>query len=143
LVFTGGTRMGVRAAIGLMERRSSDKVIIYGAGPTGMQLASALKQGGAYRPVVFIDDDKLKRRTVINGMAVHPSSAIDKLIAQHGVKRVLLALDEMPRDQRVRVLQKLEPLSVTVQTVPSMSELVSGRAQISEIRDLEIEDLLG
>ncbi|QCF26459.1 polysaccharide biosynthesis protein [Hydrocarboniclastica marina] len=143
LVFTGGTRMAVRGAVGLIDRRKTDKVIIFGAGPTGMQLASALKQGGEYRPVVFIDDDRLKRRTVINGLAVHPSSSLDRLISQFGVKRVLLALDGASRQERAHILQLLEPMAVTVQTVPSMSELVSGKAQISEIRDLEIEDLLG
>lgn len=143
LFFTGGTRMAVRSAIGLMERRQADKVIIYGAGPTGMQLVSALKQGGDYRPVVFVDDDQLKHRTVINGLPVYAPACLPRLIDRYKVKRILLALDDAPRAQRALILRYLEPLSLQVQTVPSMSELVTGKAQISEIRDLDIEDLLG
>lgn len=143
LVFTGGTRMLMRSFINLMGRERSDRVIIYGAGPTGMQLVSALKQATAYRPVVFVDDDQLKHNTVINGLHVYSPTALPRLIARYNAKRILLALDNAPRAQRALILRYLEPLSVQVQTVPSMSELVTGKAQISEIRDLDIEDLLG
>jgi FlaA1/EpsC-like NDP-sugar epimerase len=59
------------------------------------------------------------------------------------VQRILLALDVDSGVDRKRLLKELEPLSVPVQTVPSMSELVAGQARINDIRDLELEDLLG
>jgi len=76
-------------------------------------------------------------------MPVYDIDHIEKAIRKHGVKRLLLALDSDTRLDRRQLLQELEHLAVPVQTVPSMSELVSGRARINDIRDLEIEDLLG
>lgn len=143
LIFTGGSRLLMRSWIGVLNRSPQERVIIYGAGRTGMQLASALASGGGFKPVLFVDDDPKRVRSIISGLQVFNSAEIGSLIERFNVSRVLLALEEASHAQRSLILRFLEPFQVVVQTVPSMSEIVSGRADIGEFRDLEIEDLLG
>ncbi|WP_328186483.1 polysaccharide biosynthesis protein [Marinobacter sp. OP 3.4] len=142
-IFVSGTRMGVRMLVARPQRRNKEPVAIVGAGETGVQLAEALRQGTEYQPVVFISYHKANHRTLIHGLPVYGIDHIEKAIRKHGVKRLLLALDADTRLDRKQLLRELEPLAVPVQTVPSMAELVSGRARINDIRDLELEDLLG
>lgn len=142
-IFVSGTRMGVRMLVARPQQRNKEPVAIVGAGETGVQLAEALRQGTEYQPVMFVSYLRANHRTLIHGLPVYGIDHIDKAIRKHGVKRLLLALDANTRLDRKQLLKELEPLAVPVQTVPSMVELVSGRARINDIRDLEIEDLLG
>lgn len=142
-LFVSGTRLSVRMIVNRPRQRAKDAVAIVGAGETGMQLASALEQGTEYRPVVFVTFDRANHKSMINGLPVVSIEHIAKYMPKHRVRLILLALDEDSLVDRKKLLKQLEPLSVPVQTVPSMSELVAGQARINDIRDLEIEDLLG
>ena len=142
-IFVSGTRLGVRMIVNHPRKMARDAVAIVGAGETGMQLASALEQGTEYRPVVFVTFDRANHKSMINGLPVVGIDYIAKYMPRHQVRLILLALDEDSLVDRRKLMKQLEPLSVPVQTVPSMSELVSGQARINDIRDLEIEDLLG
>lgn len=118
-------------------------VLIYGAGMAGIQLAELLNNGQEYRPVAFIDDDAAKQRTEILGLHVAAPERIERLIQRHGVKEVLLALPTVPRSRRLEIVESLEPLPVHVRTVPGLVDIVSGTAQVDELREIEIDDLLG
>ena len=142
-VFVSGTRLGIRMLVNHPFERNKESVAIVGIGETAMQLASALRQGTEYRPEFFITLDKESHKTTINGLPVISIELIAKNIQKYSIERILLALDpDSPVDRKL-LLEELEKASVPVQTVPSVSELVSGRARINDIRDLEIEDLLG
>lgn len=142
-IFVSGTRMGVRMIVNHPKQRAKEAVAIVGSGETGMQLASALEQGTEYRPVVFVTFHRANHKSMINGLPVVSINHIGKHMPKYRVQRILLALDENSQVDRKKLLKQLEPLSIPVQTVPSMSELVAGQARINDIRDLEIEDLLG
>ncbi|BES70788.1 nucleoside-diphosphate sugar epimerase/dehydratase [Marinobacter nanhaiticus D15-8W] len=142
-IFVGGTRLGVRMLVNRPRMRSKERVAIVGAGETGMQLASALEQGTEYGPVLFLTFRRANHKSTIKGLPVVDIKHVAKAVQQHRVQRILLALDPNSKVDRKRLLRQLEPLSIPVQTVPSMSELVTGRARINDIRDLDIEDLLG
>ncbi|MGQ7274417.1 polysaccharide biosynthesis protein [Marinobacter sp. V034] len=142
-VFVAGTRLGVRALVNRPLQRSKESVAIIGAGETGMQLASALSQGTEFRPVVFVTFEPSNHKSMVNGLPVVSIEHIEKNMTRYRVQRLLLALDVNTKVDRKALLKQLEPLSIPVQTVPSMSELVAGQARINDIRDLEIEDLLG
>lgn len=142
-IFTGGSRFIVRSWVFLINQKPKDKILIYGAGETGRQLASALANGGEFRAVGFVDDDEAKHKSVINGLKVYAPSKIARLSEKKGINRVLLALGNASHTQRSQILQFLEPLGVAVQTVPDFAEILAGKARISEVRDLDIEDLLG
>ena len=142
-IFVSGTRMSVRMLVHRPRHRNKQFVAIVGAGETGLQLANALEQGTEYHPSAFITFRKANHRALINGIPVYDISHIERAIKKHGIKRLLLALDANSGIDRKRLLKRLEPLAIPVQTVPTMSELVAGQARINDIRDLELEDLLG
>lgn len=142
-ILVAGTRFAVRAIVRRRGDRSKDGVLIVGAGLKGMQLASALSQGVEYRPVGFISMVDANHKSMIGNLPVYSLEFIDKAIRELDVSRVLLAIEESDPVNRKELMRILEGLAVPVQTVPSMSELVAGVARINDIRDLEIEDLLG
>lgn len=142
-IFVSGTRMTVRMLVNRPRRRNKQFVAIVGSGETAMQLANALEQGTEYHPSAFITLLKGNHRALVNGIPVYDISHIEEIVKEHKIKRLLLALDANSGIDRKRLLKKLEPLAIPVQTVPTMSELVAGQARINDIRDLEIEDLLG
>lgn len=142
-IFVSGTRLGVRMLVNHPHQRNKEPVAIVGAGETGMALASALRQGTEYRPVVFVTFDRTHHKSMIDGLPVVSIELIAKSMVKYNVRRILLALDPHSQVDRKALLKQLEPLSIPVQTVPSMSELVAGQARINDIRDLELEDLLG
>ncbi|WP_322003657.1 nucleoside-diphosphate sugar epimerase/dehydratase [Marinobacter alexandrii] len=142
-VFVSGTRLGVRMLVNHPHQRNKEAVAIIGAGETGMALASALRQGPEYKPVVFVTFDRANHKSMIDGLPVVRIDLIAKNMQKYRVQRILLALDPDSKVDRKKLLKQLEPLSIPVQTVPSVSELVAGQARINDIRDLEIEDLLG
>jgi FlaA1/EpsC-like NDP-sugar epimerase len=142
-LFVSGTRLGVRMLVNHPRKRSKEPVAIVGAGETGMQLACALEQGTEYKPVLFVALEPASHRAMIGGLPVVSLEHVARYIGRYHVSRILLALDQDAKVSRKSLLQHLEPLSVPVQTVPSMSELVAGQARINDIRDLELEDLLG
>ncbi|WP_181800023.1 nucleoside-diphosphate sugar epimerase/dehydratase [Marinobacter pelagius] len=142
-VLVAGTRFGVRTVVRRRTDRSKDGVLIVGAGPKGMQLASALAQGVEYRPLGFVSTVDANHKSLIGNLPVYSLEFIDKAIRELDVSRVLLALEDLEPVNRKELMRILEGLSVPVQTVPSMSELVAGVARINDIRDLELEDLLG
>ncbi|WP_150912341.1 polysaccharide biosynthesis protein [Marinobacter halotolerans] len=142
-LFVSGSRLGVRMIVNRPKHLAKEAVAIVGAGETGMQLASALEQGADFRPVVFVTLDPAGHKSMINGLPVVSIDRIASHMQKHHVQRILLALDETSQVDRKKLMKNLEPLALPVQTVPSMSELVAGQARIIDIRDLELEDLLG
>ena len=143
MLFVGGSRMLVRSYAHRLATREKKKVVIYGAGPSGMQLALALNQGNEYQPVAFVDDDRRKQGTILQGVKVCAATDLPRLVEKWRVEKVLLAIGSASLAQRKVILRFLETLPVQVQTIPAMSDVVSGKARIEELRDIDIEDLLG
>ena len=141
--FVGGSRFMVREYVHAQAREQKQKIAIYGAGRTGLQLLTALQNGGVYEPVVLLDDDEQLWGDVYQGQKVCNPSIIADLVKKGGVEQVLLAMPSAPMWRRKEILENLEPLAVGVKTVPSLDQLVNGNASIDEVRDIEIEDLLG
>lgn len=145
LVFIGGSRVLVRSYYQWLIKHFTEKeaVLIYGAGGAGTQLASALMPGNEFYPVAFIDDDKALWKHTVQGIRVHKPADIQKLIDEHQIKKVLLALPNTTKQQRKAVLDRLTPFPVHVQTTPSMPEILAGNATVDQLQEVELEDLLG
>ncbi len=122
---------------------SAVRVAIYGAGHSGMQLASALRAGHEYLPVALIDDKKELHGATIAGVKVWPSSELPRLVAEKQIKEVLLAMPSLRKAQQKLILEQLEPLKVKIKVTPPIASLVNGELRVQDIRDIEIEDLLG
>ncbi len=145
LVFIGGSRVLVRGYYQWLIRHFTEKeaVLIYGAGDAGTQLASALMPGHEFYPVAFVDDDNSLWKHTVQGIRVYSPYDIQKLIDEHGIRKVLLALPNASKQERKAVLDRLSPYPVHVQTIPSMPEILSGHAAVDQLQEVELEDLLG
>ncbi|CAH9052955.1 UDP-N-acetyl-alpha-D-glucosamine C6 dehydratase [Pseudoalteromonas holothuriae] len=139
----GGSRILVRALIWRLTAVTKTPVVIYGAGDAGRQLATALSTGPDYYVTAYLDDDQSKHNAIIQGIPVVAFDEIYNLIDKKRVKKVLLALPSVPRSRRKEILTKLEKLPLVVMTVPGMADVIDGKAQLDEIKEVEIEDLLG
>ncbi|RJF37991.1 nucleoside-diphosphate sugar epimerase/dehydratase [Pseudoalteromonas gelatinilytica] len=143
LLTVGGSRIVVRAMIGKMSTSHKEQVIIYGAGSSGRQLATALEAGPEYHVRAFIDDDVTKQGSIIQGVPVHAFNDIHTLINKRSISKILLAMPSESRSRRKEVLALLEPLAIQILSIPGMADIVEGNAKLSEFREVEIEDLLG
>ncbi|MFN0186988.1 MAG: polysaccharide biosynthesis protein [Aquabacterium sp.] len=133
----GGFYRGKRRVAGL------PRVLIYGAGAAGRQLAAVLNASLELIPVGFIDDDTTLQGNAINGLTVHPPKGLSPLVEKYDVTDVLLAIPSAGREQRNQIINALAPLGLRVRTLPGLLDLATGRVQAGDLRDLEIEDLLG
>ena len=139
----GGVRLAVRAAYQARLRSSSKNVLIYGAGESGRQLLTALHHGDQYRVVAFVDDDPRAQHSVINGLQVVRPRDLERLVEEHAITQVLLAIPSASTERRREIINSLVGLPVHVRTIPKINELVAGAAVVSQIQDIDLDDLLG
>ncbi|WOK35111.1 nucleoside-diphosphate sugar epimerase/dehydratase [Sphingomonas sp. C3-2] len=118
-------------------------VLIYGAGASGRQLASAIAYSGTLRVTGFVDDLPSLQGRRLGNITIHNPEDLRNLVEQLEVEEVLLAIPSAPRARRNQVIKMLYGLKVRVRTLPGLMDLASGRVQVSDIRPIEIEDLLG
>jgi len=119
------------------------KVIIYGAGRAGVQLASALAYGQELTPVAFLDDDKLLHKHKVNGLRIYSMTSLSYLIERHEVTEVLLAIPSATRARRSEIIRLLEPYPVHVRTMPGLTDMAQGKVKFDELQEVDIADLLG
>ena len=134
------------ARIFLIHRRSPverERVIIYGAGSAGAQLAITLFGDDEFLPVAMVDDDLTLHKKLVKGLVVHSPTHIERIIRDTEATRVLLALPTASRWKRRAVLEYLSQFPVHVQTIPDVTDLISGKARVDDIREVDVEDLLG
>jgi FlaA1/EpsC-like NDP-sugar epimerase len=119
------------------------RVLIYGAGATGMQLAAALSTHDAIDPVAFVDDNPALAGLTVSGLPVHAPTDLKRLIERKRVDRVLVAIPQMPRYKMTLLVAKLQTLGVDVHAVPSFAELVGEAELLRRIEPVSVEGLLG
>lgn len=120
------------------------RLLVYGAGSAGAQMAAAM--ASARQPdrlLGFVDDDPGKAGRSINGTRVHTAADLPALVPRLRITDILLALPSATRERRNQIIQRLQPLGVRVRTLPGLADLASGRVSVRDIRELDIEDLLG
>jgi FlaA1/EpsC-like NDP-sugar epimerase len=142
LVYLGASRMLLRWLL-LANSSGAPRVLIYGAGAGGAELAAALATGGDFAPVAFVDDNRALWGTVIAGLKVHSPDALASLLKESGSHRVLLAMPSLSSRRRREILAQLVPLGVHVQTMPGIADLVTGAARVDELQEIAVTDLLG
>jgi FlaA1/EpsC-like NDP-sugar epimerase len=119
------------------------RALIYGAGSAGRQLADALAKNHEIRTFGFIDDDKLLSGSTINSLSIYHSSQLTELIRKKQITDVLLAIPSASRQRRNEILKDLQLVQVAVRTLPSLTDLAIGKISILQMRELDIDDLLG
>jgi FlaA1/EpsC-like NDP-sugar epimerase len=143
LLFVGGSRFLVRGLLNFRWSNGMQRVVIYGAGGAGVQLATGLARAGRYHPVAFLDDNLSLQGSTINGLEVFPARELVNLVRDEGVAAVFLALPSQTRRRRQEILKTIEPLNLLVQTVPDYADILAGHARVEDVRDVDAGDLLG
>lgn len=147
LIYIMGSRMMARAYFrGLKLKDNSGgrrPVAIYGAGETGVKSAAALHAGQHFRVVAFFDDNVDCHGSEVGGIRIFAPAQMAAVLAQEVVELVLLAIPSATRERRSEIIREINRFKVSAKTIPSMFGLVNDSAKVDEIREVEIEDLLG
>ncbi len=124
-------------------RRVQPIALIYGAGSAGRQLASGLISNHEMLVKGFIDDDPHLQGSTINGILVYPNTDIEDLIHRLDITDVLLAIPSVSQERRNEIIASLNGCGVRVRSLPGLIDLASGRVRVSDLHDLDMNDLLG
>jgi FlaA1/EpsC-like NDP-sugar epimerase len=148
LLLVGASRAAARVWLGglyqkQMRLASLPQTLIYGAGSAGRQLASAMSNSAEMRVVGFLDDDDRLHGQVLNGLPIHNPADLEEILNGSLIADVLLALPSVSRQRRNEILDALKPHKVAVRTLPGLSDIATGKIKLSDVRELDIDDLLG
>ena len=127
----------------IVGKEDQPRVLIYGAGSAGRQLAAALKTSPELVVVGMLDDDDRLHGQVLNGLKIYDPSKVVALVAKLRVTQVFLAIPSVSRARRNEILELVRAARVQVRTLPGVLELAQGKVQVSDLKELDIEDLLG
>ncbi|NJQ98288.1 MAG: polysaccharide biosynthesis protein, partial [Hydrococcus sp. CSU_1_8] len=142
------TRIAIRSVFRQLHSyvntcETCQQVVIYGAGVSGSQLVRALIQEPTYQIVAFVDDNPELQQQVIQGIKVYPPTDLHRLWAQRPFNTVVLAMPALEAVRKREIIARLDTLPVSVKTIPPMRQLLSGEVSISQIRSVDVADLLG
>lgn len=119
------------------------RVAIYGAGDAGQQIAAALHRSDDHTPVFFIDDKVSLQDQIVGGLKVYSTAKALRNFKKYKIDEILLALPSVGRVRKSEIIQQLEPAFVKVTELPGLTKLVDGDIRVSDIREVDIIDLLG
>lgn len=119
------------------------RVAIYGAGNAGLELAGAIAASRTMKVMAFVDDEASLWGSTLRGVPIVPPGRMPRLIEQHRVDDILLAIPSASRRRRIEILESLRGLPVHVRTLPSFTDIARGNISVGDLRELDIEDLLG
>ena len=129
--------------LGLNDNLNAVRVAIYGAGHAGVQVATAFRASREYVPMFMMDDNAELQGAIIAGLHVYSSSDLSDLIAKYHIQEVHLVMPSISKKEQKQILNRLEKLRVKVRVTPPIRDLLNGELSVKDIREIEIEDLLG
>ena len=126
VTLAAGLRLGMLWALEALYRCEAPvtRVLIYGAGMTGMQLVSALKRHATIRPVAFVDDNPGLQGLTVAGLPVYRPARLAEIVPRQRISRVVLAMPSLPRARQAGIARAMQPLGVEVQAVPSFAQMI-------------------
>ncbi len=148
LLFVGASRALARVWLGdqylsILKHASRPKVLIYGAGTTGRQLAAAMANSHEMQVAGFLDDDDRLHGHLLNSQPIYNPGDLVSLSSSLNISDVLLAMPSLSRKRRNEILSRIRSAHVAVRTLPSVTDLAQGKVGVSDLRELDIDDLLG
>ena len=149
LVFLmGGSRLLYRAwkerSIGKLGALYGKPVVILGAGDAAVSLLKDLASSTEWRVIGLLDDDDtMHRRQILGATVMGRIADLPSVAARFAVSHAIIAMPSASHGVRRRVVGACQDAGVRVLTVPSFEDLMSGKVTISQIRNVELDDLLG
>lgn len=127
----------------LQQKQHRKRVAIYGAGMAGQQIAAALNRSHEYIPVLFIDDKKSLQGRLLSGLRVFSPVKALAMLQKYQAEEILLAMPSTTRARKSEIIQFFDSAKVKIMELPGVTQLVDGQVQVSDIREVDIIDLLG
>ena len=148
ILFMGGSRILYRmwkeTRFHGRMKLSSEPVLVLGAGDAAVILSKDLAKNPAWQLVGFLDDDADKKNCILNGVKVlGPLDELSHWVNHFAIERVIVAMPSSSHQQRQRAVQLCNAAKVQALTVPSFDDLMSGKVAVSQLRAIELDDLLG
>ena len=148
LIFVCGSRVVARFWLSQYHQRNVknskyQRILIYGAGEAGQQLARAISGNIEMKILGFLDDDNRLHGQVLDGKTIYNPNNLQQLSEKLKVNDVLFAMPSVKRERRNEILKQLQEAQLSVRTLPSVSDLAQGKFTVSDLRELDIDDLLG
>jgi FlaA1/EpsC-like NDP-sugar epimerase len=141
-IFIGGSRILIRAYYQKGLQIHKERVAIYGAGTSGLQVYKALLHGNDYKPVLFVDDNIAKQGMILDSLPVYPTHNISQLLERHGITKVLLAMPSVLPQRRQEIMRDLAGMGIATQMVPGIEELLDSALRGSDV-DSVYDSILG
>ena len=138
-----GGRFIARSFLRSSNHLNRSNVIVYGAKDLGRELLTAIKQGNELVPIAVIDDDPELCGALIGGVRVYSPQDLQKLVLKNHVSTILVATSEVTRESQKRLSNLLKSNDIQIKQIPAISDILSGRATITQFQSVKIEDLLG
>jgi FlaA1/EpsC-like NDP-sugar epimerase len=148
MFFLGGPRLTYRMwkdhSLNLAKVKHGKRVLIVGAGSAGDMLVRDMLREGAYYPIGFIDDEPKLMKSEIHGIRVLGKiDDIATVCANKNAELIVIAIPTATSQEMQKILNVCEDVQCEIRTLPSMSDMVSGRVTLNQLRHVMIEDLLG
>ncbi|HJU39437.1 MAG TPA: nucleoside-diphosphate sugar epimerase/dehydratase [Tahibacter sp.] len=148
VVFLGAPRLAYRfwkdSRLDLFAQSTSQRVLVLGAGRAGEALVRDIKRENQYRVVGFIDDNASLRGAKLHGVPVLGTlERLPEIAAEVAARMLLIAMPSATNAQMRRIVELCESTGLPFRTVPRLDDVVSGRSQFNELKEVAIEDLLG
>ena len=125
------------------KKQSRKRVAIYGAGLAGQQIAAALNRSDDYLPVCFIDDKRSLQGQSLSGLKIYSPKKAQAKLGKFGIEEVLLAMPSVGRTRKKELIESFDTADVKIMELPGVTQLVDGKVKVSDIREVDIIDLLG
>ncbi len=148
ILFMGGSRIAYRmwkeTGFHGGMKLSSEPVLVLGAGDAAVALSKDLAKNPAWQLVGFLDDDISKQNCILNGVKVLGGlEELEHWVEHLGVQRAIIAMPSSSHKLRQRAIHLCNAAKVQTLTVPSFDDLMSGKVAVSQLRAIELDDLLG
>jgi FlaA1/EpsC-like NDP-sugar epimerase len=148
-IFVGLLRVFARFWLGGPSGKSTvqgggvSRVLVYGAGSAGRQLVGAIRHSNQLKVVGYLDDDTSLHGGVLDGLAIFKPQELSEVANTLSVTDVLLAIPSASRARRNQIIELITKAKLAVRTLPNLSDLAKGKITASDVRELDIDDLLG
>ncbi|MHA6689589.1 polysaccharide biosynthesis protein [Devosia sp. A449] len=125
------------------DRQNADHkaIVIYGAGEAGMQLAQSLRS--THRIVGFLDDNSSMHRRELAGVHIYPPGNLEELINEYDVRDVILSIPSLSAQRRKEIVSSVSTHGIKIRALPSIVDLVTGKYLVSQIKEIDVVELLG
>ena len=144
----GGSRFSLRLLreVKHLKDRGGKRVLVVGAGEAGENILREMIRNSdlQFNPIGLIDDDPAKMGSKIHGVRVLGNRTdIPTLVNRHRVDEIIVSIPSATGSQMKGIIEECSKTKARFKTVPSLPEIINGKASLSQVRDVYVEDMLG